>query len=450
MRESSSSHTFQTSLKRNATTGFLVPWSANVDFVFLAECLSGPKINDSEGTEDEEVMTHARKRRKGKENTVGGKLQPPAKRTKLLENVELEEPTSSVLVLCHVFEIDFSVTETLSSTSGAFAVIEGRDFLCALAQRLEGQSILNFGAVYPHAHAGQVQLCTRDPLAKASRNPLPMSRIMTLPSLLDDVKDSDYDFHTKTLKDILASAYVMQIYGRARVTGRLDIVWTSLDPVSKDMVDLPLKFRVTVQVSFLTPMIFRNLSTSGKKAAEEDEAQRRMCTYVFGPGEPRPAGYAKRTNMQFFLSCLKPAPTRSTPIADLSAQPEKLRAQLLPFQRRSVAWLLEREGKLIDDNGRVHNAELGVQGFPLFWEEVSPSTKEKWYLNRVTGHLLPQMPSEDENLGGILAEEPGLGKTLEAIALVLLNPDTSRNPEASHWDPVGRIDAKEIKVRPCN
>lgn len=38
------------------------------------------------------------------------------------------------------------------------------------------------------------------------------------------------------------------------------------------------------------------------------------------------------------------------------------------------------------------------------------------------------------------------GKTLESIAVILLNPPVGRNPSISRWDPVGVIDVKEIKV----
>ena len=39
-----------------------------------------------------------------------------------------------------------------------------------------------------------------------------------------------------------------------------------------------------------------------------------------------------------------------------------------------------------------------------------------------------------------------MGKTLESIALVMLNPGIGRNPSVSRYDPIGVIDVKEVKV----
>ena len=46
----------------------------------------------------------------------------------------------------------------------------------------------------------------------------------------------------------------------------------------------------------------------------------------------------------------------------------------------------------------------------------------------------------------ILAEEPGLGKTLECIALILLNPGVGRNPSTYTWDAEAKIHVKNVKV----
>lgn len=43
-------------------------------------------------------------------------------------------------------------------------------------------------------------------------------------------------------------------------------------------------------------------------------------------------------------------------------------------------------------------------------------------------------------------EEPGLGKTLECIALILLNPGIGRNPTVVRWDPEAKVEVKQIKV----
>ncbi|KAG6880635.1 hypothetical protein C0992_003235, partial [Termitomyces sp. T32_za158] len=69
-----------------------------------------------------------------------------------------------------------------------------------------------------------------------------------------------------------------------------------------------------------------------------------------------------------------------------------------------------------------------------------------WYLNRLSGALSDSFPEICPALGGILAEEPGLGKTLESISLILLNPaPPERNPTMTKWDPEARLEVKAIK-----
>ncbi|KAH9919617.1 SNF2 family N-terminal domain-containing protein [Fomitopsis serialis] len=93
--------------------------------------------------------------------------------------------------------------------------------------------------------------------------------------------------------------------------------------------------------------------------------------------------------------------------------------------RRSVAWLLSREGKQVDTHG----------------------IEETLYLNRVRGLLSREKPQNDADaLGGILAEEPGLGKTLECITLILLNPSVGRGPAKKRWDPEAKVYVKETKT----
>ena len=61
------------------------------------------------------------------------------------------------------------------------------------------------------------------------------------------------------------------------------------------------------------------------------------------------------------------------------------------------------------------------------------------------------LAGEDDELdedasGGIVAEEPGLGKTLECISTVIMNPAPHRSPVNKRWDAAAKIDVREIKV----
>jgi E3 ubiquitin-protein ligase SHPRH len=132
-------------------------------------------------------------------------------------------------------------------------------------------------------------------------------------------------------------------------------------------------------------------------------------------------------------------------IADDSMQPELLNPTLLPFQRRSVGWLLGREGLDVTPQGEIVPSTSLIEH--SFWTPVTLGNHSSWF-HRLSGELSPEEPSTPPPaLGGILAEEPGLGKTLEMISLILLNPpDETRNPSVTRWDPEARLDVKAVKV----
>lgn len=88
-------------------------------------------------------------------------------------------------------------------------------------------------------------------------------------------------------------------------------------------------------------------------------------------------------------------------------------------------WLLEREGKTIDDNGQVVPKPKDATVLPLFWrrEQIPIATMNTkgisaescarpstfWYYNRLTGSLQEDMPLADDVPGAMLCEEMGLG-----------------------------------------
>ena len=93
----------------------------------------------------------------------------------------------------------------------------------------------------------------------------------------------------------------------------------------------------------------------------------------------------------------------------------ELQCHLYPFQRRAVRWMLEREG-FFGTSSRNQDAEL-PHGF--IWETDADGRR------CLTSRLLGLASSSDDILaeprgrtGSILAEEMGLGKTVEVIALV--------------------------------
>ncbi|KAG0212392.1 hypothetical protein BGX28_006361 [Mortierella sp. GBA30] len=107
-------------------------------------------------------------------------------------------------------------------------------------------------------------------------------------------------------------------------------------------------------------------------------------------------------------------------------QPALLRPQLLPFQRRSVAWCLQRECGVVNDFGTVEYKEPAMtEKLPLSWETATTPSGQLLFINRLYGAICPANPElvaeQQEPRGGILAEEMGLGKTVEMLALILLN-----------------------------
>ncbi|KAF9023793.1 hypothetical protein BDZ89DRAFT_1069602 [Hymenopellis radicata] len=126
-------------------------------------------------------------------------------------------------------------------------------------------------------------------------------------------------------------------------------------------------------------------------------------------------------------------------------QPTELLPTLLPFQRRSLAWLLGREGKTVSPTGEVISKEDDSEY--TFWHRVDVGNSS-FYFNRFTGEVAKSYSHTSPARGGILAEEPGLGKTLEIISLILSNPASpERNPvDQVVWDPVAEINVKGIKT----
>ena len=126
------------------------------------------------------------------------------------------------------------------------------------------------------------------------------------------------------------------------------------------------------------------------------------------------------------------------PPTDLEVMPaiqnNLLRCSLYPFQKRAVHWLLAREGaayvngrliakprmdKLCDDLPPSFSRTTDARGRPCY---VSPVLGVVVHNKRYLLNYLPDVR------GGILAEEMGLGKTVELIALICLHKRQLNSP----------------------
>ncbi|KAI0129308.1 hypothetical protein F4776DRAFT_628375 [Hypoxylon sp. NC0597] len=111
--------------------------------------------------------------------------------------------------------------------------------------------------------------------------------------------------------------------------------------------------------------------------------------------------------------------------------PPQLTSNLFPFQRRALQWLLNREG--VKWSGHCANGEPGLEPLPLPSPAALPLSFRRArdldgrlvYVSDlyhvITRDITPFIMSETAIKGGILAEEMGLGKTVEMISLICMH-----------------------------
>ncbi|KIK98364.1 hypothetical protein PAXRUDRAFT_9577 [Paxillus rubicundulus Ve08.2h10] len=230
--------------------------------------------------------------------------------------------------------------------------------------------------------------------------------------------------------------------------------------------ELPFRLHAHFTLSLVMPTIgepFDNSFTQ-RQINELEGLQRRLICFLSKTPLSRPVPTnatneheVRDATIPFFLSIMRPAPPLPVGVTYESLQPDGLISTLLPFQRRTVAWMLEREGKMITPEGSVvpiidstapnsgSDFNAGSENIPVFWEKIVVGGRELFF-NRLTGAVSSSLTEPHAALGGILAEEPGLGKTMECLALMLLNPAPERNPSNKRWDPEAQLDVKEIKT----
>ncbi|KAM3414928.1 hypothetical protein BST61_g10069 [Cercospora zeina] len=103
-----------------------------------------------------------------------------------------------------------------------------------------------------------------------------------------------------------------------------------------------------------------------------------------------------------------------------------LDTQLYPFQQRAVTWMLERE------------SSSSQPATPGFYKSTVDMHGAQCWVNHLQGIVTRELPREESILsGGILAEEMGLGKTVELLALVSTNPRPMLPPGKIYDAPSG-------------
>ncbi|KAI0885265.1 SNF2 family N-terminal domain-containing protein [Annulohypoxylon maeteangense] len=131
-----------------------------------------------------------------------------------------------------------------------------------------------------------------------------------------------------------------------------------------------------------------------------------------------------------------------------SLTPPRLTSTLFPFQRRALQWLLNREGVEWKDEcangepGLEQIAETSATTLPLSFKEVEDANGQSVYLSDlyhvVNRNITPFRRSEAAIRGGILAEEMGLGKTVETISLICTHT-REKSPASANLPPQNGI-----------
>ncbi|KAG9506124.1 hypothetical protein J7337_003105 [Fusarium musae] len=127
--------------------------------------------------------------------------------------------------------------------------------------------------------------------------------------------------------------------------------------------------------------------------------------------------------MDFYEAAFVPQKDEKTPE---TIQVDALESTLFPYQKRTLQWLLQREGvQWSADMRRIIPYVPENQDSVYDFKKMTDVAGNEYYLSEllhtVTRDISLFRQAEASVKGGILAEEMGLGKTLEILGLILLH-----------------------------
>jgi len=108
--------------------------------------------------------------------------------------------------------------------------------------------------------------------------------------------------------------------------------------------------------------------------------------------------------------------SKKAPLKEMEG-PEALQVSLRSYQKQALGWMVDRERPPNDSSPKP---------LPHPWEEYMTNTGKKYYFNKETSQTTWEYPGEvnEQKLnvrGGILADEMGMGKTIEVLSLIMTN-----------------------------
>ncbi|KAI3654412.1 hypothetical protein MP228_001131 [Amoeboaphelidium protococcarum] len=124
----------------------------------------------------------------------------------------------------------------------------------------------------------------------------------------------------------------------------------------------------------------------------------------------------KDINVERFIRAIQPSNADDS-VNDV-LQHDEMETSLLDFQKRSLQWMLSRELVAVNNDGQVQQQKQLITNYS--WCQFNNAFVQMQSGNvSISGR--PQCDCTKFGVGGILAEEMGLGKTIITLALVLWN-----------------------------